>query len=72
MKTIKDIRKWLTSLEQAIEDRYFLKQLQEMQIIARNVERDLDELFHERNQLIAENADLREELEKLKNRSATN
>jgi len=45
MKTIKDVRKWLTSLEQAIEDRVFLKQLQEMRIIAGNVERDLTSLL---------------------------
>ena len=68
MKTIQDVRSWLTGLEQAIEDRQFLKQLQEMQIITRNVERDLDDLFRERNRLINENAALRKEIEELQER----
>ena len=69
MKTIRDVRKWLTSLEQSIEDRRLLDQLRDMQIITRNVERDLHELFAERNKLIAEVDALRKEMEILKNRS---
>jgi hypothetical protein len=67
MKTIKDVRKWLTSLEQSIEDRRLLDQLRDMQIITRNVERDLQELFTERNELIAKIDELRKEIEILKN-----
>lgn len=66
MKTIRDVRKWLTSLEQSIEDRRLLDQLRDMQIITRNVERDLHELFTERNKLIAEINELRKEIETLK------
>lgn len=66
MKTIRDVRKWLTSLEQSIEDRRLLDQLRDMQIIARNVERDLHDLFTERNKLIAEINELRKEIETLK------
>lgn len=66
MKTIKDVRKWLTSLEQSVEDRRLLKQLQEMQIITHNIERDLNELSAERNKLIAENTALRHEIGVLK------
>ena len=66
MKTIRDVRKWLTSLEQSIEDRRLLDQLRDMQIITRNVERDLDDLFTERNKLIAEVDQLRKEIETLK------
>ena len=69
MKTIRDVRKWLTSLEQSIEDRRLLDQLRDMQIITRNVERDLHDLFVERNTLIAEVEQLREEIESLKKRS---
>lgn len=68
MKTIKDVRNWLTSLEQSVEDRYLLKQLREMQIITRNVERDLADMFAERNKLISENVELQKEIETLKNR----
>ena len=68
MKTIRDVRKWLTSLEQSIEDRILLKQLRDMQIITRNVERDLADLFAERNKLIAQIDELRKEIETLKNR----
>jgi hypothetical protein len=68
MKTIRDVRKWLTSLEQSIEDRRLLDQLREMQIITRNVERDLHDLFTERNRLIAEVDELRKEIEILKKR----
>lgn len=68
MKTIRDVRKWLTSLEQSIEDRILLKQLRDMQIITRNVERDLADLFAERNRLIAKIDELRKEIETLKNR----
>lgn len=68
MKTIRDVRKWLTSLEQSIEDRILLKQLRDMQIITRNVERDLADLFAERNKLIAKIDELRKEIETLKNR----
>ena len=63
MKTIRDVRKWLTSLEQSIEDRILLKQLRDMQIITRNVERDLADLFAERNRLIAKIDELRKEIE---------
>jgi hypothetical protein len=38
-----------------------------MQIITRNVERDLQELFTERNELIAKIDELRKEIEILKN-----
>lgn len=69
MKTIRDVRKWLTSLEQSIEDRRLLDQLRDMQIITRNVERDLHDLFIERNTLIAEVEQLRREIESLKKRS---
>lgn len=69
MKTIGDVRKWLTSLEQSIEDRRLLDQLRDMQIITRNVERDLHDLFNERNTLIAEVEQLRKEIESLKKRS---
>lgn len=68
MKTIRDVRKWLTSFEQSVEDRYLLKQLRDMQIITRNVERDLADLFDERNKLISEIDQLRKEIETLKNR----
>ncbi len=68
MKTIQDVRRWLTGLEQSIEDRQFLKQLQEMQIITRNVERDLDDLFKERNRLISENDALRKKIKELQER----
>ena len=67
MKTIRDVRKWLTSFEQSVEDRYLLKQLRDMQIITRNVERDLADLFDERNKLISEIDQLRKEIETLKN-----
>ena len=69
MKTIRDVRKWLTSLEQSIEDRRLLDQLRDMQIITRNVERDLHDLFTERNKLIAEVDELRKEIKTLKKRS---
>jgi hypothetical protein len=69
MKTIRDVRKWLTSLEQSIEDRRLLDQLRDMQIITRNVERDLHDLFIERNTLIAEVEQLRNEIESLQKRS---
>ena len=69
MKTIRDVRKWLTSLEQSIEDRRLLDQLRDMQIITRNVERDLHDLFNERNKLIAEVDQLRKEIETLKKRT---
>ena len=52
MKTIRDVRNWLTGLEQVVEDRVFLDQLRDMQIITRNIERDISELFDERNKLI--------------------
>ncbi len=68
MKTIQDVRRWLTGLEQSIEDRQFLKQLQEMQIITRNVERDLDDLFKERNRLISENDALHKKIKELQER----
>ena len=67
MRTIRDVRHWLTSLEQSIEDRRLLKQLRDMQIITRNVERDLSDLFTERNKLIAEIDALRKEIKELKN-----
>ena len=70
MKTIKDVRKWLTSLEQSIEDRRLLDQLRDMQIITRNVERDLQDLFNERNKLIAEIDKLHKEIETLKKDSS--
>jgi hypothetical protein len=66
MKTIRDVRKWLTSLEQSIEDRRLLDQLRDMQIITRNFERHLHDLFNERNRLIAEVDELRKEIETLK------
>ena len=69
MKTIRDVRNWLTGLEQVVEDRVFLDQLRDMQIITRNIERDISELFDERNKLIAENSELKEELERMKNES---
>ena len=68
MRTIRDVRHWLTSLEQSIEDRRLLKQLSDMQIITRNVERDLDELLTECNRLIAEIAALRQQIEELRKR----
>ena len=69
MKTIKDVRNWLTGLEQVVEDRVFLDQLRDMQIITRNIERDISDLFDERNKLIAENSELKKELERMKNES---
>ena len=69
MKTIRDVRNWLTGLEQVVEDRVFLDQLRDMQIITRNIERDLSDLFDERNKLIAENGELKKELERIKNES---
>ena len=66
MRTIRDVRRWLTSLEQSIEDRRLLDQLRDMQIIVRNVERDLNELSRERNELIAKVDNLRREIELLK------
>jgi regulator of replication initiation timing len=66
MKTIKDVRKWLTQLEQSIEDRRFLEQLIQMQIITRNIERDLNDLRDQRNKLLSENKELREEIASLK------
>ena len=69
MKTIRDVRNWLTGLEQVVEDRVFLDQLRDMQIITRNIERDISELFDERNKLIAENNELKKELERMKNES---
>jgi len=68
MKTIRDVRNWLTGLEQVVEDRVFLDQLRDMQIITRNIERDISDLFDERNKLIAENVALRSELKLLKDR----
>ena len=68
MKTIRDVRNWLTGLEQVIEDRVFLDQLREMQITTRNIERDLADLFEERNKLISENVALRNEIKLLKDR----
>ncbi len=67
MRTIRDVRHWLTSLEQSIEDRRLLLQLRDMQIITRNIERELNDLFTERNKLIAEIDALRKEIEELKN-----
>ena len=69
MKTIRDVRNWLTGLEQVVEDRVFLDQLRDMQIITRNIERDISELFDERNKLIAENSELKKELERMRNES---
>lgn len=69
MKTIRDVRNWLTGLEQVVEDRVFLDQLRDMQIITRNIERDISDLFDERNKLIAENSELKKELERMKNES---
>lgn len=69
MKTIRDVRNWLTGLEQVVEDRVFLDQLRDMQIITRNIERDISDLFDERNKLIAENTELKKELERMKNES---
>ncbi|MFC1832934.1 hypothetical protein ACFL0S_13110 [Thermodesulfobacteriota bacterium] len=69
MKTIRDVRNWLTGLEQVVEDRVFLDQLRDMQIITRNIERDISELFDERNKLIAENSELKKELKRMKNES---
>ena len=66
MRTIRDVSRWLTSLEQSIEDRRLLDQLRDMQIIVRNVERDLNELSRERNELIAKVDNLRREIELLK------
>ena len=68
MRTLRDVRNWLTSLEQSIEDRRLLKQLRDMQIITRNVERDLDELLTERNRLIAEIDALRQQIKELRKR----
>ena len=68
MKTIRDVRTWLTGLEQVVEDRVFLEQLREMQITTRNIERDLIDLFEERNKLISENVELRNEIKVLKDR----
>ena len=69
MKTIRDVRNWLTGLEQVVEDRVFLDQLRDMQIITRNIERDISDLFDERNKLIAENSELKKELERMRNES---
>ena len=69
MKTIRDVRNWLTGLEQVVEDRVFLDQLRDMQIITRNIEKDISDLFDERNNLIAENSELKKELERMKNES---
>ena len=69
MKTIRDVRNWLTGLEQVVEDRVFLDQLRDMQIITRNIERDISDLFDERNKLIAENSELKKELKRMKNES---
>ncbi len=66
MKTIKDVRKWLTQLEQSIEDRQFLDQLIQMQIVTRNIERDLNNLREQRNKLLSENNELRQEILLLK------
>ncbi len=68
MKTIKDVRTWLTRLEQAIEDPQFLEQLREMQIITHNIERDLNDLFEERNKFISKNVELRKEIKILQDR----
>lgn len=69
MKTIRDVRNWLTGLEQVVEDRVFLDQLRDMQIITRNIERDISDLFDERNKLITENNELKKELERMKKKS---
>ena len=69
MKTIRDVRNWLTGLEQVVEDRVFLDQLRDMQIITRNIERDISDLFDERNKLIAQNSELKKELERMRNES---
>lgn len=69
MKTIRDVRNWLTGLEQVVEDRVFLDQLRDMQIITRNIERDISDLFDERNKLITENSKLKKELERMRNES---
>jgi len=66
MKTIKDVRNWLTQLEQSVEDRQFLDQLMQMQIITRNIERDLNNLREQRNKLVSENDQLQQKLESLK------
>jgi len=66
MKTIKDVRNWLTQLEQSVEDRQFLDQLMQMQIITRNIERDLSNLREQRNKLVSENDQLQQELKSLK------
>jgi regulator of replication initiation timing len=66
MKTIKDVRKWLTQLEQSIEDRQFLDQLIQMQIVTRNIERDLKNLRAQRIRLLSENDELRQEIASLK------
>jgi len=66
MKTIKDVRNWLTQLEQSVEDRQFLDQLMQMQIITRNIERDLNKLREQRNKLVSENDQLQQELKSLK------
>jgi len=69
MKTIRDVRNWLTGLEQVVEDRVFLDQLRDMQIVTRNIEKDISDLFDERNKLIAENSELKKELKRMKNES---
>lgn len=69
MKTIRDVRNWLTGLEQVVEDRVFLDQLRDMQIITRNIERDISDLLDERNKLITENSKLKKELERMRNES---
>lgn len=69
MKTIRDVRNWLTGLEQVVEDRVFLDQLRDMQIVTRNIEKDISDLFDERNKLIAENSELKKELKRIKNES---
>jgi len=69
MKTIRDVRNWLTGLEQVTEDRVFLDQLRDMQIITRNIERDISDLFDERNKLITENSELKKKLEWMKDES---
>ena len=72
MKTIKDVRKWLTQLEQCIEERQFLDQLVQMQIITRNIERDLNNLREQRNKLLSENNELRQEIVLLKSNYLSN
>ena len=69
MKTIRDVRNWLTGLEQVVEDRVFLDQLRDMQIITRNIESDISDLFDERNKLITENSELKKKLEWMKDES---